>query len=262
VCNKAKNIFTGFKDTMKISFNPNVQFCSNTRVYRADDGNPVGTYTRLFRADLDWKKATDFMVKHFKDKENVQILQFGASDGSEAYTQIISLLENHSNVDKFFPIKAYDIDEEICKASKSGLLNINITDQSRFDERRIDFEKYFKKSDKELNIDGDKLKDTSIQTKPSKTFKVSKTLTDKVNFHHADMFDILREHNDNSNTVIMCRNVLLFFSDREIDHFTTLAAYKLKKGSLFITGEHDQKTNLLLEIKGFIRVMPNVYMKA
>ena len=76
------------------------------------------------------------------------------------------------------------------------------------------------------------------------------------------MFDILKEHKDNSNTVIMCRNVLFFFSDRQIDQFTTLAAYKLKKGSLFITGEHDQKVNLFLELKDFIRVLPNVYMKA
>lgn len=247
---------------MKISFNPNVQFCSNTRVYKADDGNPVGTYTRLFRTDLDWDRFTDFMVKHFKDKENVQFIQFASSDGSESYTQIISLLENHDNTAKFFPIEAYDIDKEICDASKSGLLNINITDRTRCEQHGIDFEIYFKKSDSELNIDGDTLKNTDIQIKPSQTFKVSKTLTDRVNFHNADMFDVLREHEDSSNTVLMCRNVLLFLSDRQIDYFTTLAAYKLKKGSLFITGEHDQKTNLLLEIKGFIRVMPNVYVKA
>ncbi len=247
---------------MKISFCPYIQFCSNTRVYKAEDGNPVGTYTRLFRADLDWEKFTDFMVKHFKDKENVQFIQFASSDGSEAYTQIISLLEKHNNTDKFFPIKAYDIDEEICNASKSGLLNLNITDKSKFDEHGIDFKKYFQKSDKELNIDGDTLKDTDLQIKPSKTFKVSKTLTDRVKFQNADMFDILRKHKDNSNTVIMCRNVLFFLSDREIDHFTTLAACKLKKGSLFITGEHDTKINEILETKGFIRVMPNVYMQS
>lgn len=249
---------------MKISFYPNIQpgFCSNTRVYRTEDGNPIGTYTRLFRTEFDWEKASDFMVKHFKDKEDLQFIQFASSDGSEAYTQIITLLENHDNVDKFFPIQAYDIDTEICNAAKSGLLNINITDQYKFEDRGIDFKKYFKKSDKELNIDTDTLKDSGKQSRPTETFKVSKTLTDRVKFHNESMFDILKEHKDNSNTVIMCRNVLFFFSDRQIDQFTTLAAYKLKKGSLFITGEHDQKVNLFLELKGFIRVLPNVYMKA
>lgn len=253
------------KDTMKISFSPHIQqpeFCSNTRVYRADDGNPIGTYTRLFRVDLDWERSTDFIVKHFKDKEKVQFIQFASSDGSEAYTQIISLLEKNENVDKFFPIQAYDIDTEICNAAQSGLLNLNITDKSKFDEYGINFEKYFKKTDKELNIDADTLKDTEIQIKPSKTYKVSNILTEKVNFHNADMFDILNNLEDNSNTILMCRNVLFFMSDREIDRFTTTAAYKLKKGSLFITGEHDQKVEFALEIKGFVRVMPHVYVKA
>lgn len=249
---------------MKISFCPYVQpqFCSNTRVYRAEDGNPVGTYTRLFRTDFDWDRSTDFMVKHFKDKENVQFIQFASSDGSEAYTQIISLLENYDNVDKFFPIQAYDIDTEICNAAKSGLLNINVLDKKRVEKHGINFNKYFKLSDKELNIDADTLKDACLHIKPSKTFKVSQSLTDRVKFQNADMFNILKKHEDNSNTVIMCRNVLFFFSDREIDQFTTLAACKLKKGSLFITGEYDQKINESLETKGFIRVMPNVYMQS
>lgn len=249
---------------MKISLYPHIQprFCSNTRVYKSDDGNPIGTYTRLFRSDLDWERFTDFMVKHFKDNDEVQFIQFASSDGSEAYTQIISLLENHNNIDKFFPIKAYDIDEEIYNASKSGLLNINMVDKSKFERFGINFEKYFKQSDKKLNINGDTLKDPKLQRKPSQTFKVSKTLTDRANFNNANMFDILREHDDNSNTVIMCRNVLFFLSDREIDHFTNLLAYKLKKGSLFITGEYDEKINKIIETKGFIKIMPNVYMQS
>lgn len=246
---------------MKISFCPYAQphFSSNTRFYKAEDGNPVGTYTRLFRADLDWERLTDFMVKHFKDKENVQFIQFASSDGSEAYTQIISLLENHNNSDKFFPIQAFDIDEEICNASKSGLLNIDFTDKSKFRDNGIDFEKYFVPTNKKLHIKTDTLENGE---RPSKTYKVSKTLTDQVNFHNDDMFKILSDHEDNSNSVIMCRNVLTFLSDREIDNFTTLAACKLKKGSLFITGEFDNKANKLLERKGFIKVLPNVYMQS
>lgn len=249
---------------MKISFLPNVQpnFCSNTRVYKADDGNSIATYTRLFRADMNWEHFTDFLVKHFREQDRVQILQFASSDGSEAYSQIISLLENCYNTDKFFPINAYDIDKEIYNASKSGLLNLNNTDITKLTDRGIDFGKYFTETDKKLTIANDTLTDQTQQSKPSKTFQVSKTLTEKVNFHNADMFEILREYEDNSNTVLMCRNVLFLLSDREVDNFTTLAAYKLKKGSLFITGEHDKKVNTALEQKGFIKVMPNVYMKA
>lgn len=250
---------------MKVSFCPVIQtyFCSNTRIYRTEDGTPIGTYTKLFREDLDWKRFTDFMVKHFKDKENVQFLQFGASDGSEAYTQIITLLENHNDVDKFFPIKAYDIDKEICKASKSGLLNINSIDKSKFKERNIDFKKYFIDTNETLNIKDDTLDNEIYYKHPSKTYKASKTLTDKVVFKNADMFDALKKLEDKSNTILMCRNVLFFFSDREIEHFTNLVANKLKKGSLFITGEYDKgRVNSYIESNGFIRVLPSVYVKA
>lgn len=241
---------------MNVSFQPH--FCSNTRYYKSKDGNPVGTYTRLFRADLDWERFSDFLVKHFNDKDHVQFVQFASSDGSEAYTQIISLLKKHKNVGKFFPIQAYDIDKEIYEASKSGLINLNINDIYKLDN----FKKYFKKTSDRLVIEGDTLTDSSLQDNPSITYKVSKVLTDKVDFHNADMFEVLQNHEDKSNTIILCRNVMFFLSDREIDRFTTLAGSKLKNGSIIVTGEWDaEKVNPALEIKGFVRVFQNVYMK-
>ena len=78
-------------------------------------------------------------TKHFKDNENVQLVQFGASDGSEAYTMIISLLKKGEEAYKFFPIKAYDIDKDIFKASCSGLLNLNRNDISAMSDE--DFKK-------------------------------------------------------------------------------------------------------------------------
>ena len=59
---------------MRINFCPNVQyFTSNNGYYKSENGNPIGTVTQMFRPDLDWNRFTDFMVKHFKNKDKVQI---------------------------------------------------------------------------------------------------------------------------------------------------------------------------------------------
>lgn len=247
---------TFFTCYMNIYFPPCKQsFGSNTGYYHTDDGNVIETYTKMFRTDLDWERFTDFAIKHFKDKDKVQFIQFAASDGSEAYTQIISMLEHKGNNEKFFPIEAYDINKGIYNAAKSGLLNLNNVDELMFSERNLDLKKYFELTDNNLTIKRDDLTN-------GKTYKVAKTLTDRVNFHNADMYDILYDLEDNSDTIVMCRNILGYFNERELDLFTTLAACQLRKGSLFITGSSDNPdTDFQLQRKGFLRIMPCVYMQ-
>ena len=79
-----------------ISRNNKISFKSTERCYRlcADcfDMN-MGNLTYLFRQDIDWLKLAKYQHDLFKDKDKVNIVQFAASSGAEAYTQIISLLE-------------------------------------------------------------------------------------------------------------------------------------------------------------------------
>lgn len=255
-----------FYTTMLINntFYPNysyrTSFGSNTGGYRTEDGNRIETFTNMFRSDLDWENFTDYFVEHFKDKDKVNVIQFAASDGSEAYTQIMTLLENHEDTDKFFPIKAYDINPEICDNAKSGLINISNSDVVKIISRDINFDKYFKDTDKSLYIKDDSLKNETRNH--ADTYKAKDILTDKVKFQRADMFDVMYDHKDDSNSIILCRNVIDYLSDREADHFTTLAASRLKKGSLFAIGEIDSPhVDELLESKGFKKVMPYVFEK-
>jgi chemotaxis methyl-accepting protein methylase len=242
----------------------NLSFGSNSGAYRCPDGNLMGTYTNMFRADLDWEVFTNFLVKHFKNKDKVQLIQFASSDGSEAYTQVISLLEQHKkDANKFLPINAYDINDKIYKIAKSGFINLNDCDMLKIKERNININKYFKKTDKTIHIPNDSLLDDKFHKTNFQAYEVSNPLKNSVKFHKGDMFDVLKDCDDNSNTVILCRNVLDYLSDREIDRFTTYAAYKLKKGSLFVIGEIDNpKIDNMLKIKGFIQIMPNVYMQS
>lgn len=245
---------------MKISFSPyNPTFQSNTRNYYIEDKNQrIGTMSFLFREDFEWKEFSDYIINHFKNQNRVNMVQFAASDGSEAYTQIISLLEFQKNTDKFFPIKAYDIDKEVINAAKSGLINIDKNDITALKDHSIIFEKYFEPCDKKLTLSNDSLEQFT------KTYKVSKKLTDLVNFHEADMFNILKTLEDESNTIVMCRNVLGYFSDHKCEDFIRLASQKLKRGSLFVIGLDDyKKANLdrMIQHYSFIPVFKNLYRR-
>ncbi len=238
-------------------------FGTNGRVYRSQYGIEMGTMTYPFRSDIEWKKLTQYLIEHFKNKDKVNIVQFAASDGSEAYSQIISFLERGKgeNLGKFFPIQAYDIDEEIIKAAKSGLLNINPQNIEHINYNCKDFSKYFMLSDKKLEINNNF---DDLFNKPNySTYQVCDNVRGKVIFNHADMFDILVSMEDQSNTVLMCRNVLGYFSDKVIKNTVEMASRKLKKDSLFIIGEIDTDKLLkyYLQNNNFKEILKNVFLK-
>ncbi len=69
-------------------------FGTNARIYKTQTGIEMGTLTYPFRDDVDWKKLTEYEINHFKNHDRVNIIQFASSDGSEAYSKIISFLES------------------------------------------------------------------------------------------------------------------------------------------------------------------------
>lgn len=235
-------------------------FGSCARFYKTSNGDEIGTNSWLFRDDVDWKRLAKYEKNHFADKNRVNIIQFASSDDSEAYTQIISLLENspNTNPNKFFPIKAYDIDEEIVNAARSGLLNTSMVDRINLQINSDDYSKYFTDTNEILNIKND------LNLKSKKTLKATNLLKNKVHFERADMYNILAELNDNSDTILLCRNILGYFEDNKVEKFIKIVANKLKQGSLFIIGEYDTSNTfidrLLLENK-FMKVFEHVYQK-
>ena len=240
-------------------------FTSNSRTYVKDD-RYFGTMTFMFRDDLDWKKFTKYAVQHFKDKEKVNFIQLASSDGSEAYTQIITLLENYPKVaHKFLPIKAFDIDEEVIKAAQSGKINLTEIDIKGLNKKILN--KYFIKSDEDLIIDNDYMPKGALGQKSDlsiNTYNVSKILTDNVIFKKNDMHYELMKLKDESNSIILCRNILGYLNPQEVDLFTDLLSLKLKKDSLFVIGELDTDyTNIddILLRKRFLKIMNNVYQK-
>ena len=97
-----------------------------------------------------------------------------------------------------------------------------------------------------------------------KIIKTKKSLRKEIEFEHKNVFDILNELEDNSNTVLMFRNALGHLMPREQQKFIELASEKLKSGSLLVIGDFDKReTNIeaLLPEYGFTQVMKNVYRK-
>ncbi len=254
------NLFTS--TLIQSKKNTKISFGTSARDYTNSKGEYIGTNTWLFRDDVDWAKLANYEKQHFKNKNKVNIVQFAASDGSEAYTKIISLLENNPAKDdsKFFPIQAYDIDPEITNAANKGLLNTNLMDRMnlQINCKDYNYQKYLKETKNVLHIKND------IEVKSNKTLKATAELTQRVNFHIADMYDILKNLVDKSNTILLCRNILGYFENNVVENFVKLVSEKLKPESLFIIGDHDTKNSsiekFLFQDK-FQQVMKNVYKK-
>ena len=235
-------------------------FGTTHRYYKTSDGYELGTNTWPFRDDIEWSKLAKYEKRHFKDKDKVNMVQFASSDGSEGYTQIISLIENNPAPDdkKFFPIKAFDIDPEVIKAAKSKLLNTMTFDRVSLQMNTENYDTYFEETGKKLDIKDD------IHFESIKTLKVADILTEKVVFENADMYKILAKMEDNSNTILMCRNILGYFDENKIEEFIKMVGQKLKKDSLFLIGEHDTRISFIeryLGENGFTKVMKHVFKK-
>lgn len=245
-------------------------FGSTDRYYKTPEGKEIGNNTWVFRDDLDWKKVTQFEIGHFKKKKKVNIIQFAASDGSEGYTKIISLLENRNRhkVDKFFPIMAYDIDDHIMSKAQSGYLGISQKDLERFKTHCVEFSKYFTRKKEYTDPNGKYYRyiqsHPDMLLSPLEPFKVSDILTNKIKFELGDMFKILPTIKDDSNTILMCRNILGYFDNHIIQNFIEEAGKVLKTGSLFEVGFLEATTHnfeKMMNRNSFMKIMKNVFMK-
>lgn len=247
---------------MKISFNPvvpriNPQFKSSSSCYKTKEGKEIGTFTWFFRSDLDWENFIRYQTELFKDKDRINIVQYGASDGTEAYTYLMSIFEyaDEKDLQKFSQIKAYDIKDSMVGLASGGYINILPRDEERMNILGIGFSKYFR----------------AVETEPpsygSQTlYSVKPNLRHRVDFRQGDMFELIPKVQDDSNTVLLCRNCLGYFHDQpqKVYSFIQTAAKVLKENSLLVIGlleEEEPYIQSLLRQNNFGRVMRNVYQK-
>lgn len=227
----------------------------------------VKTSTNMFREDLNWKFLVKYLLFNMFNEKKVNTYSLAASDGSEAYSFAIFLMsrlpENVYN--KFFPIKASDIDPKMVEVANKRRINIH---KFEFDiinrQYQINMRDFFEKEDKPVKIENDDIEWT--EKKMLSSYAPVDELKQAVQFKQSDILTELNNIEDDGNSIVFCRNVFPYLKEDYIDDVMKAANNNLKTGSLFVTGEFDWKvdiTNKLLE-NGFFKPVAeynNIFQK-
>ncbi len=187
--------------------------------------------TQFFRADMPYTKDSDysgfarFLNKHFSEGK-VNIYDFACSDGSEAYSIAISLIEEmgEEEAQRFFPIQAIDKDKYIIKEAANGIIECDTVDMRNIIANTHDkFDKYF---------------EVLEQNGENYLLKVKEPLKNAVNFKIGKIENKLDDVKG-SNNVVLCRNMWPYLS-KESMFKAVLKLSNLDKNSLVVIGNYDR----------------------
>lgn len=222
--------------------------------------------TNFFRKDLQCDKLTNFLIKNYNDTNNVNIYCFGCSDGSEPYSIAISLIEKLGEVkaQKFFPIKAFDINEKIIHSAKSGFIKMDFWDEEEINKHtNNNLQKYFGPQ-KFIRGADPYIPDIIREVKP--------ILRNAVAFNLGDIKEKINII-EKENSVILCRNFWPYIENysEKIDVFMKLNK-QIGSNSFLIIGQFDKEgdpakkrkfidTSYLIEYQGFNKVDNYAYKK-
>lgn len=196
--------------------------------------------TSFFRDGEFWSELTSFIINKYKDKSKVNVYSYGCSDGSEAYSFVMSMITNlGENAKKFFPVIAKDFDSYVIKKAKSRdwyfiedseRANINVHTNSRYNQ-------FFKEIDYNYAY-------------------VTDELYNNVKFSVGDINDDYKNIEPN-NSIIFVRNFWPYLPDDiSRENLVSNLYDRLKPGSLVIIGQFDRLGTCfgidnLLKTKGF-----------
>lgn len=246
---------------------PQTTFTSSSREYydpklitKSRTWGHIATTTWMFRQDLDWENFINFAHKNFINHKYVNTCSLACSDGSEAYSFIISALEKlpKGASRKFIPITAIDRDMEIIKSARQGKINLSIEDIARINTvTGFHHNKYFINKQPALQVNNDKF------LEQCNAYEVSPELRNKVIFKQGNLLKYLANLKDIGNSIVFCRNVTPYLSIDNIFDLANIAGRVLKKGSIIVFGEFDKHSGILdfIDIKGFKECMEYVFRK-
>lgn len=179
--------------------------------------------TNFFRRDLDWKVIGEIFNKQFPSGK-VNIYDFACSDGSEAFSLIIALIEQlgEKKASRYFPIIATDIDPEIIKMANSGKIIATEEDMLKIPNAK----KYF-----------------GITPLAGGKYILSpkEILTKNVIFKQASIQQGLDEVKKDKNNIILARNFWKYLSEEDLVNTTWKLNEKTNDNTLIIIGNFDGK---------------------
>jgi len=188
--------------------------------------------TIFFRDHDFFPKLTKLLSKEFKKAPKVNTYCFGCSDGSEVFTFIMSMLttKKESNPQKFFPIKASDIDPVAIQKANNNDYHITLHEKEKIS--------FFTRKQYNRFI-SQPFGEPADDKKGTKVF-VNKELYDCVDFKIKNILTDYKEINP-KNSIVMIRNFWPYidYLDRII-FFRNLYNH-LDSGSYIVIGDFDQK---------------------
>ena len=186
-------------------------------------------YSVLFRDGKDFWQNTVNNITSKYPKGDVNLICYGASDGSEPFTFIMSMFEWAKGwSDKFKPLRAIDVEPSILKQAKSGICNINNEDLD-FMQRIIlknHYKEYFTETKRTESVF-----DTAV--------KFSEKIMNKIIFQTADIFKHVDTLNANEKNVIFCRNLWNYLPKDKQGPLAEKLYDKTKNGGFILIGDYD-----------------------
>ena len=211
--------------------------------YKDEIVNSNETY--FFRSDINWLALRDYINERFSNLPQVDTIIYGCSDGSEPYSLSMLLQSMVQNPDKFFPIKAFDIDE--------SLIVENIKKKDSFKVQNSDFEKV----QALYNTQAFDYSPFIFQDDLGKYYLTNKT-TKPVEFKQGNLIEDIDRMKFEKPVLFMARNMWPYVSPWEYHSFAKKLFSKLPKGSSFIIGAFDYKGNRYMGTNDF----PNVLLES
>ena len=241
--------------TQTTLYRPQTSFKSCSRYYLSSVSSNFTRYsqqniyttTRILREHINWNEFVDYFIENFKDKPKVNIYSLGCSDGSEPYSYAIAIISKleKTQIGKFFPILASDIDSEVIEAANSGRINLdqddftaieNFIQANKYNPNNLDKSSFFKKIGDPLKIKNDKHAEPEYHSiyNPLNSYAPIGNLKNSVKFYCSDILTEVNKINDEGNTIINASHVLGYCSNIYIDNVLNSLSRKLKPGSIFV----------------------------
>ncbi len=170
--------------------------------------------SEFFRNRSRWDVLKEKIIPLLGERNRLKILSAACSTGEEPYS--LSMILNH-----YFPhikasILATDIDDTVLKKAEEGI--------------------YTERSLKEMPD----LFKSKYLVHESNLYHVRKEIKESITF---SKFDLLKDHFDDHYDLIICRNVMIYFTDEAKDQLYQKFSKALKTGGILFVGSTEQIFN-------------------
>ncbi len=228
---------------MQVTLNPQSFFYSQKRqlknnteqaftsnVMRLSNGQ-APHFTYFFRGDFQWKAFVKYLERHFANADKVNIYNGACSDGTEPFTLVMAIAQNLKSkiAEKFFPIKAFDLNADLVNTAKTGKIPLLPQPYTCTDLLKLKIKNRFR--------EGNFLSYVNEQGK-GKFVQFNQKTRDKIDFKQANVFTQISEMNG-ENSAVLLRNMWMYLEDYEQEILALRLGNKLKKGSVVVLGEYD-----------------------